>query len=66
MLMSGNLSHYLSLVAGALSAQAQLTITPLNSFGGGDGWLAPGEGAAPIWARATMSAGSPLATVIFI
>jgi len=33
-----------SLLLGALSAQAGLTMTPLSSFGGGDGWLAPGEG----------------------
>ncbi len=28
----------------AISLQAQITLTPLSSFGGGDGWLAPGEG----------------------
>jgi len=28
----------------APSTQAQLSISPLASFGGGDGWLAPGEG----------------------
>jgi hypothetical protein len=28
----------------ACSGQAQLVIDPLTSFGGGDGWLAPGEG----------------------
>jgi hypothetical protein len=35
-------------VVSALTAfstvQAQVSIAPLNSFGGGDGWLAPGEG----------------------
>jgi hypothetical protein len=28
----------------ALSSHAQVTISTLNTFGGGDGWLAPGEG----------------------
>src|SRR6266850_2549303 len=28
----------------AFSAAAQITLAPLSSFGGGDGWLAPGEG----------------------
>src|SRR3954463_12511989 len=28
----------------ALSTHAQVTLSPLSSFGGGDGWLAPGEG----------------------
>jgi hypothetical protein len=28
----------------SLSASAQVTMAPLASFGGGDGWLAPGEG----------------------
>src|SRR6476620_9538695 len=28
----------------ALSSNAQVTIGALNSWGGGDGWLAPGEG----------------------
>jgi len=28
----------------ALSSHAQVTLSPLSSFGGGDGWLAPGEG----------------------
>ena len=32
------------LLALGLSANAQLTLSPLTSFGGGDGWLAPGEG----------------------
>jgi hypothetical protein len=27
-----------------LAANAQVTLTPYTSFGGGDGWLAPGEG----------------------
>jgi hypothetical protein len=31
------------LSAGAPSASAALTIAPLSTFGGGDGWLAPGE-----------------------
>jgi hypothetical protein len=34
----------ISLLLGVLSAQAQVTLTPLSSFGGGDGWLSPGEG----------------------
>jgi hypothetical protein len=29
---------------GAFSSQAQFSISPLSTFGGGDGWLAPGEG----------------------
>ncbi len=28
----------------AVAAQGQITLVPLNTFGGGDGWLAPGEG----------------------
>jgi hypothetical protein len=32
------------LALGALSVQAQVTLTPLSTFGGGDGWLSPGEG----------------------
>ena len=28
----------------AVSSPAQVTLAPLSSFGGGDGWLAPGEG----------------------
>jgi hypothetical protein len=28
----------------ALTTHAQVTLSTLNSFGGGDGWLAPGEG----------------------
>ena len=38
------LSLGISLLLGALSAQAQFSMSPLSSFGGGDGWLAPGEG----------------------
>jgi hypothetical protein len=34
----------LAMVVGTLSASAQVTMTALSSFGGGDGWLAPGEG----------------------
>jgi hypothetical protein len=46
MYMKGNIPRLLavSLFVGALSSQAQVTMTPLSSFGGGDGWLAPGEG----------------------
>jgi hypothetical protein len=33
-----------ALLVGVASASAQVTISPLSSFGGGDGWLAPGEG----------------------
>jgi len=33
-----------SLLLGGLSTQAQFSISPLTSFGGGDGWLSPGEG----------------------
>ncbi len=33
----------ISLLLGALSTQAQ-SLSPLKIFGGGDGWLAPGEG----------------------
>jgi hypothetical protein len=40
----GLFSLGISLLLGALSAQAQVTMAPLSSFGGGDGWLAPGEG----------------------
>ena len=29
---------------GTISAQAQITISPLTTFGGGDGWFKPGEG----------------------
>src|SRR2546421_7589984 len=28
----------------SFAANAQVTMTPYTSFGGGDGWLAPGEG----------------------
>ena len=38
------LSLGISLLLGTLSAQAQVTMAPLSSFGGGDGWLSPGEG----------------------
>jgi len=31
-------------VAALISANAQISMAPLGSFGGGDGWLAPGEG----------------------
>jgi hypothetical protein len=34
----------LTIIVGTLSASAQVTLTALSSFGGGDGWLAPGEG----------------------
>src|ERR1039458_2171363 len=34
----------LTILVGTLSASAQVTLAPLSSFGGGDGWLAPGEG----------------------
>ena len=34
----------LTILVGTLSASAQVTFAPLSSFGGGDGWLAPGEG----------------------
>ncbi len=34
----------ISVLAGFSTAQAQVTISPLSSFGGGDGWLSPGEG----------------------
>ena len=40
----GLFSLGISLLLGALSAQAQVTMAPLSSFGGGDGWLSPGEG----------------------
>jgi len=33
-----------SLLFGGLSTRAQFSISPLASFGGGDGWLSPGEG----------------------
>src|SRR2546423_4256513 len=35
-----------SIISGCLcfSAAAQVTMSALTSFGGGDGWLAPGEG----------------------
>jgi hypothetical protein len=44
--MKGNTSRFLavSLLLGTLSAQAQVTMNPYTSFGGGDGWLSPGEG----------------------
>ncbi len=46
MFMHHNLSRFLaaSLCVGASSVQAQVTISALGSFGGGDGWLSPGEG----------------------
>src|ERR1017187_6604245 len=34
----------LTILVGTLSASAQVTLAPLSSFGGGDGWLSPGEG----------------------
>ena len=34
----------ISLLLGTLASQAQVTMTALSSFGGGDGWLSPGEG----------------------
>jgi len=34
----------LSGIVGATSASAQVSLAPLNTWGGGDGWLAPGEG----------------------
>ena len=44
--MNGNVSRFLaaSLIMDAISAQAQPIMSPYTSFGGGDGWLAPGEG----------------------
>lgn len=46
--MNGNISRFLavSFCVGALCAQAAspYSIAPLTSFGGGDGWLSPGEG----------------------
>jgi len=33
-----------SILLTAVSAHAQFSMTPLATFGGGDGWLAPGEG----------------------
>lgn len=33
-----------AVVCAATYAQAQITISPVLDFGGGDGWLAPGEG----------------------
>lgn len=38
------LSAALAVVAGPAVASAAVTLTPLSSFGGGDGWLSPGEG----------------------
>lgn len=32
------------LVAGASLAQGQVSLAPMTTFGGGDGWLTPGEG----------------------
>ncbi len=34
----------ITLLAAVSSSQAQVSISALSSFGGGDGWLAPGEG----------------------
>src|SRR5690349_4584311 len=34
----------ISLLVTALSTQGQVTLSPFTTFGGGDGWLAPGEG----------------------
>src|SRR2546423_2501056 len=34
----------LAFVAGLVAANGQVTLSALSSFGGGDGWLAPGEG----------------------
>ena len=44
--MMNNFGKFLGLAmaVGTLSASAQVTMTALSSFGGGDGWLAPGEG----------------------
>ncbi len=38
------LSIFGATLVAATCVQAQITINPLSSFGGGDGWLAPGEG----------------------
>lgn len=38
------LTVFLATVFAAVHLQAQITVNPLSSFGGGDGWLAPGEG----------------------
>ena len=37
------LSIFGATLVAATCVQAQITINPLSSFGGGDGWLAPGE-----------------------
>src|SRR6478672_13438135 len=38
------ISLLIAAAAMATAASAQVTLSPLSSFGGGDGWLAPGEG----------------------
>jgi len=38
------LSILVVIVLATVGGQAQFSIAPLNTFGGGDGWLAPGEG----------------------
>ncbi len=39
------------------TASAQLTLTPLTSFGGGDGWFAPGEGGYPFLSTLNLDRG---------
>src|SRR2546430_15519767 len=40
----GQFISCVSVLGLAFTASAQVTMSPLLSFGGGDGWLAPGEG----------------------
>lgn len=42
-LAAAGLGLFVVVTAGTHSAEAAATLTPLASFGGGDGWLSPGE-----------------------
>jgi hypothetical protein len=43
-LMRLNMLAFVAILTGASVASAQVTMIPLATWGGGDGWLAPGEG----------------------